>query len=121
MAINVQQSHAALVEPARQSARRLRLRVEELAQLGIIHFGIVALIERDFWKDFDGIDLSPLEGAIDGCGDVWAASAVELDGEQTAAFVSDGWRPANTGGLLGCGIDGAPLKHATRYLESRST
>jgi hypothetical protein len=49
---------------------RLGLGVEELAQLGIIHFGIVTFIERDFWKNFNGIDLSPLERAIDGCGDV---------------------------------------------------
>src|SRR5260370_26600242 len=121
MAINVQQSHAALVEPARQSARRLRLRVEELAQLGIIHFGIVALIERDFWKDFDAIDLSPLERAIDGCGDVWAASVVEFDGEQTAAFVSDGGRATNAGDLLCRAFDCEWVEHAALILYSRIT
>jgi len=119
--INVQQSHAALLEPARQSARRLRLRVEELAQLGIIHFGIVAFIERDFWKNFNGIDLSPLERAIDGCGDVWAASVVEFDGEQTAAFVSDGGRATNAGDLLCRAFDCEWVEHAALILYSRIT
>jgi hypothetical protein len=50
--------------------RRLRLRAEKFAQLGIIHFGIVAFIEWDFWKNFNGIDLRPLERAMDGGGDV---------------------------------------------------
>jgi hypothetical protein len=50
--------------------RRLRLRAEKFAQLGIIHFGIVAFIEWDFWKNFNGIDLRPLERAMDGSGDV---------------------------------------------------